>query len=487
MAKHRKAKRHPKPKHNKKCQRSRHDKRERLNKRNAARRHTEQPKFSLVGSMLGMVATLARSLDPRTAFRLSIICSGMLLADDRRTASSWFVAAGVLDDWDRYYDCLISLGRITQSIAGSLLIIIIHKFAPQLGERILIGIDDSPSARYGKHVEGAGVHHNPTPGPAGGEFLYGHNWVTLAWLQTHPLWGTIALPLLSKLYVRQVDIPALDTKYGWKFRTKHELAFELVQWFTSLLKGLGYKFTVWVVFDGAYAARPLLLPLLELGVIVVSRLRKDAVLHDLPGTEKNRRGPKRKYGVNKIDLKKLAASRNGWTTITYMCRGERVTRKYKTFLATSQLVSGVIRVVLLQYESGIWAPYFCTDSNASVLDILTAVGDRWAIEEQFHDVKEVWGAGQQQVRSVWSNIACWHLNQWMFTLVELCSWDVPAEEIVDRSDRSWDNPHRRPSHGDKKRRIAREMLGAEINRVLVSLPDPVQIQRLLENLLALCV
>jgi hypothetical protein len=27
---------------------------------------------------------------------------------------------------------------------------------------ITVGIDDSPTSRYGKHVEGAGVHHHPT-------------------------------------------------------------------------------------------------------------------------------------------------------------------------------------------------------------------------------------------------------------------------------------------------------------------------------------
>ncbi len=41
---------------------------------------------------------------------------------------------------------------------------------------------------------------------------------------------------------------------------------------------------------------------------------------------------------------------------------------------------------------------------------LEAVAARWSIEEHFHDVKEVWGAGQQQVRNVWSNIGCWNLN-----------------------------------------------------------------------------
>ena len=29
-----------------------------------------------------------------------------------------------------------------------------------------MGIDDSPTKRFGRYVEAANVHHNPTPGPA---------------------------------------------------------------------------------------------------------------------------------------------------------------------------------------------------------------------------------------------------------------------------------------------------------------------------------
>ena len=67
---------------------------------------------------------------------------------------------------------------------------------------LVFAIDDSPTKRYGPHVEGAGKHHNPTPGPAGSQFLYGHVWVCLARLLRHPRWGTIALPILSHLYIR---------------------------------------------------------------------------------------------------------------------------------------------------------------------------------------------------------------------------------------------------------------------------------------------
>ena len=131
------------------------------------------------------VLALQAVMDQRIAFQLTIIVAGMLLADDRRTASAWFVASGVQDDWARFYDCLISIGRTLAKLATVVLGLVVQRLTP--GSRILMGLDGSPTTRYGKHAEGAGVHHNPTSGPADGEWLYGYNWITLAWLATHPV------------------------------------------------------------------------------------------------------------------------------------------------------------------------------------------------------------------------------------------------------------------------------------------------------------
>lgn len=487
MAQRKNSSKRPQPQHNKKRQPSQHDKRQRLLTPNPDRQKTSQAKVPLVGAMQAAVAALQAVMDGRMAFRLAIIVSGMLLADDRRTASAWFAAAGVQGDWDRFYDCLISIGRQSQKLALVVLTLVVRKFDPGPEGRFLIGIDDSPTSRYGRHVEGAGVHHHPTPGPADGEWLYGHNWVTLALLATHPLWGVIALPLRSLLYVRAVGVPPLDQKYGWEFRTKHQLAAELVLWFVMAVRSLGLKAKVWVVTDGAYAARPFLDPVRDQGVVVVSRLRKDAKLFDLPpARQPGQRGRPRLYGEQRISLAKRAAHPQGWQSITYQCRGAEVTRPYKTFLATSRLVGGVIRVVLVRFDDGGWAAYFCTDPTADVRDILEAVASRWALEEHFHDVKEVWGAGQQQVRNVWSNIGCWHLNQWLFTLVELCSWDHEKSVLTDRSDRPWDNATRRPSHADRRRAIAREMLENQFLAVLPRRTDSHKFRDLVASLLSLC-
>ena len=53
--------------------------------------------------------------------------------------------------------------------------LVIEKLDPESGGQITLAIDDMPEKRCGQHVEGAGVHHDPTPGPSGGEFCYGHN------------------------------------------------------------------------------------------------------------------------------------------------------------------------------------------------------------------------------------------------------------------------------------------------------------------------
>lgn len=68
---------------------------------------------------------------------------------------------------------------------------------------------------------------------------------------------------------------------------------------------------------------------------------------------------------------------------------------YKTFLGTYPPASGLIRVVIVRERDGSWRAYFCTNPHASVAEILEAVADRSAIEQNFHDLKEVHGVGEQ--------------------------------------------------------------------------------------------
>ena len=78
------------------------------------------------------------------------------------------------------------------------------------------------------------------------------------------------------------------------------------------------------------------------------------------------------------------------------------------------------------------------------------------------------------------------MNQWLFSLVELCTWDQAQSSLSDRSDRPWDNPDRRPSHADRRRAIAREMLEQQFLTVLPRGPNASQFRDLIASVLSLC-
>jgi hypothetical protein len=107
------------------------------------------------------------------------------------------------------------------------------------------------------------------------------------------------------------------------------------------------------------------------------------------------------------------------------------------------------------------------------------------IEQDFHDVKEVWGAGQQQVRKLECNLAAFHLNLWMHTLVELWAWNRAAKELVDRSAAPWDDSTRRPSHADRRKALRRACLPKELFTAKGCEPGPSKILQLAKQLLQL--
>jgi hypothetical protein len=406
----------------------------------------------------------------------------MLFAGGRRTVTTWLRAAGVSDDFADYYYFLAALGRKTETVATQLTELVLRVLPLPL--RLLLIIDDSPTKRYGPKVEGADVHHNPTPGPADQPYLYGHIWVTLSLALRHPEWGPLALPLRAMLYVREQTLAKIPRERRWqRFATKLQLAARLLEWIVPILKRAGK--TVWVVVDGGYTKRPFLRRALKTGATIVGRLRKDAALRDVPRAPKQRgRGRPRKYGRNKISLAKRAGQKRGWRTVDCTLYGQRVTKTYKTFLATYPPAGGLIRVVLVKEDHGCYA-FFCTNPDAGVVEILEAFADRATIEQDFHDVKEVWGAGQQQVRNIWTNLAVYNLNLWMHTLVELWAWPLAGDQLCNRSDSPWDDADRRPSHANRRKALRQHIIRTQLSTLTATWRLPRKMLQLAEKLIAL--
>jgi DDE superfamily endonuclease len=245
------------------------------------------PLSQLPALLSAWLTDLTAALDRRSAPQLLQLFVGALFAKGRRTVTPWFRAAGITTDFRPAYNTLWAAGRHADALAYRLLCLVLKPLMRHLADdHLLFAIDDTPTARYGPKVQGAGIHHNPTPGPAGEKFVYGHIWVTLAWLVRHQTWNTLALPLRALFYVRAKDIAKLSKHYPWSFRTKLELAVELARWLQVWLSSLGKA--LWLVVDGAYAKRPFLKPATALGLVVFSRLRKDADLRSVPSTKRRR-------------------------------------------------------------------------------------------------------------------------------------------------------------------------------------------------------
>src|SRR5262245_1757580 len=110
-------------------------------------------------------ASIVAALDRPSAPRLLRLLGGAILARGPRTVTSWFRAANITDDFRPAYSAIRAAIRRAGALAYRLLWGALRGPAG-LGPQLLFAIGNTLTARYGPCLQGAGVHHNPTPGPA---------------------------------------------------------------------------------------------------------------------------------------------------------------------------------------------------------------------------------------------------------------------------------------------------------------------------------
>ena len=426
-------------------------------------------------SLVVWITALAGTLDARQQVRFVALCTGLLFARGRRTVASWLRGCGAGATTSAITTCSAasdarpwrSPGRCSaSSLSGSRAMVRARRWSspstthPPSGtgrtSRAPASITTQPQGRPGRNSSMA------TSGSA--------------W----PGWSDIRSGGRSPCRSSRTCTSEPRISAGWRRTTAGSSA---PSWSWPPPRSSGWSSSwgedhppIWVVTDGAYAKRPFLKRVLAAGVTVISRLRCDAALRSLPVVvdpgQKKGRGRPPKYGKNGSTWpnapRRHGAGRPGCSPST----ASLVVKKYKTFLATYKPVGGVIRVVLVR-ELESWVAYFSTDPDLSVARSWRAVADRSALEQVFHDVKEVHGAGQQQLRHVWANVGAWNLIGWWHTLVELWAWNRPQARLRDRSDSPWDKPERRPSHANRCQELRREALQEEYS----SLPSVAGLRR----------
>jgi hypothetical protein len=265
---------------------------------------------------------------------------------------------------------------------------------PRTGKPIVdLHIDDTTAGRYGKHVAHAGWFKDAScNGPAykGTVIHWAHNWIVGAVTLRLPAWPLLrwALPVLFALYRKRPDCNATHP-----FQTRQQIAAAMVCQAAEALPEVLWR----VCVDGQYATRDMVAGLPG-GANMVSRIRSDAALHELPSGRRRkgcRRGPVPKKGQRLPPLKELAQQSNGWKTITVCHQGRPVKRKVLSLVCLWYHVcrGRPVRVVIVRDPKGRQKDdyFFCTDSSADEQQIAQRATDRWGIEEAIQEAKQQLG------------------------------------------------------------------------------------------------
>lgn len=349
-------------------------------------------------------------------------------------------------------------------------------------------IDDTPTKRYGSKIEGANYFHNPTPSKTDARLCYGHSWVVLAIVLSHPTRGNIVIPLRHTLYIKENDVKKLTPKQQKEhpFRTKLTMATELIHWaykqFSPLNKGMT------LLIDGGYASNEVIAAARKAGMKVITRLRKDSALFTVPEQSgQRRRGRPKKYG-DRVNLSEWG-NEDSWFGTVCDLYGKKRNTEYKTAVLTGRLTDGKpFRVVMTRQESSQceksepWVLFFSSDVNDTPKQIIETYSLRFGIEEMFKDLKENEGIGKQQTRKLESNIGAFSLCLLMYTLVEFWAWDQADKKLTEHSRSSWDDPNRRPSHADKRNALRLEIKRDEFRRVFGKKLNPLLFKRIEKSL-----
>jgi hypothetical protein len=270
---------------------------------------------------------------------------------------------------------------------------------------ITLALDDTLFHRSGRKVNGAGYWRDAVRSTQRHiVYAWGLNLVVLT-LQIQPPWGgePLGLPINMRLHRKNSD-------------TLIELAEQMInevgRWFPER------RFRV--VGDGFYAT---LAGKSLHEMTIVSRIRRDANLYDLPGKRrKKQRGRPRKRGKKLAKLEKMARYIQNWQTITFRQRGKIVTRQVYTRVALWYTVNRKPILLVISRDPARKEKddfFLTTDLNMTAKEVLECYNDRWAIEDTFKNTKQLLGGQHPQTFKGKGPEQAAGLSLWLYSVVWL--------------------------------------------------------------------
>jgi DDE superfamily endonuclease len=335
-----------------------------------------------------VLAPFAPLFSHRVWLHAQVLLLGAMLAPGARTVTAALRVMGLAAE-RHFTNSHRVLNRATWSARhGSriLLGLLITLLVPP-GATIVLGADDTVERRSGRQITAKGCYRDAVHSSKKHVIrCFGLKWVSMMLLVPVPWSRRVgALPFLT----------ALCWPAEQAIRHRHKTS---VDWVRQMMKQArrwlpGRRLVL--VVDGGFAAVSLALACVKSQVVMVSRLRWDAALYHPPGPQPpGKRGPKPTKGKRQRSLQGWAERTDTpWEAVEVdWYKGERKTLWVfsRTALSyTPRQPPVAIRYVLVADPKGKlrMEAFFCTDLEATPVEILPWVVMRWSLEVTFEEAR----------------------------------------------------------------------------------------------------
>ena len=316
--------------------------------------------------------------------------------------------------------------------------------------RLLLAVDDSTYGKSGKKIEGAATHFDHAAKVNSSKYLWGHCRVVTGILSmVKGRWAF--LPLLQDNYVPKKQLKTRTGQSKIELSIKHILKISENFKNQQILLTCDSWFGVKALLDGVRAVT-------ENSIHVLSRLRINSSLYELPEGKKTGRGRRPKYGrrIESVSAlaKALKASAQSANIVMYSDNRDIL---YSETIVMSKALRRKIKVIFVYRKNGFVFPIFTTDLELSAEKAIEYYAARWKIEAGFKELKHELGALDNQSRK--KNAVENHFNFTCTAMTLVWIYAIKQESAPDR--RIQNSKHY--SFADIRAQIEKELMAEATN------------------------
>jgi len=306
-----------------------------------------KPSYS---SFCNLVIAIAVCVKSKTISNLHETISNSNVKKKSRSSYNWFFDSS---KWDE--------NKVAQQNAN-----LFFKFVGlNIGDILLLIVDDTYNKKKGKHTEGVGRFYDHNEG-----HIWGNNFITSV-LQIRELF----IPHKAKMYIKKDDA-------NEDFRTKLQIAFEDIIKPLEIPEGV----QLMIVFDSWWFSSGLINDCRELGYHVTCRIKSDKLVVLDDGLALQVQNYVKKFSTHDYKITRI-----------------RVRGKEKMYFTIERIVKldkiGDVKLVIsTRIKDNNPTYYICTNTGLSTAEILSIYENRWDIETVHREANQKLGFKDYQLR-----------------------------------------------------------------------------------------